>query len=39
MMTMSSYGLTIKLVDRLANLTDNPTDQMEKKTHCILLVY
>lgn len=33
---MSSYGLTIKLVDRLANMMDNPTDQSKKDTKEIL---
>ena len=29
---LSSWALTIKLVDRLANITDNPSDKMKKET-------
>lgn len=33
---LSSYGLTLKLVDRLANMMDNPTDQSKIDTKEIL---
>lgn len=29
---LSSWALTIKLVDRLANITDNPSEKMKKET-------
>lgn len=32
LVSMSSYGLTIKLVDRLSNLMDYPTDNYKKST-------
>lgn len=36
MLNMSSYGLTIKLVDRLANIMDNPTEKTKIDTKEIL---
>lgn len=36
MIGMSSYSLTIKLVDRLANITDLPTEKMKKDTNEII---
>jgi (p)ppGpp synthase/HD superfamily hydrolase len=33
---MSSYALVIKLADRLANITDNPTEKMKEDTLYIL---
>ena len=32
MVNMSSYGLTLKLLDRLSNVLDNPTDKYKKST-------
>lgn len=36
MQGMSSYALTIKLVDRLANLMDNPTEKTKQDTREII---
>jgi (p)ppGpp synthase/HD superfamily hydrolase len=36
MLGMSSYGLFIKLCDRLSNLRDNPTDKSKSDTKAIL---
>lgn len=36
MVAMSSYGLTLKLVDRLANMMDHPSDQSKLDTREIL---
>jgi (p)ppGpp synthase/HD superfamily hydrolase len=32
MVNMSSYGLTLKLLDRLSNVMDNPTESYKKST-------
>lgn len=37
MVAMSSYGLTLKLVDRLANLMDHPSDKQKSDTVEILI--
>lgn len=36
MLGMSSYALTLKLVDRLANLMDNPTEKTKQDTKEIM---
>lgn len=36
MVGMSSYALTLKLVDRLANMTDHPSDKAKSDTREIL---